>query len=40
MTSLYDNLSAFVRQCDIILVKGSRTAQLENVVQRLIKDFG
>ncbi len=38
--SLCDNLSAFVRQCDIILVKGSRTAQLENVVQRLIKDFG
>jgi len=40
MTSLCDNLSAFVRQWDIILVKGSRTAQLENVVQRLIKDFG
>jgi UDP-N-acetylmuramoyl-tripeptide--D-alanyl-D-alanine ligase len=38
--SLCDNLSAFVRQCDIILVKGSRTARLENVVQRLIKDFG
>lgn len=39
-TSLCDNLSAFVRQCDIILVKGSRTAQLENVVEQLIKDFG
>lgn len=39
-TSLCDNLEHFVRQCDIILVKGSRTARLENVVQRLIKDFG
>ena len=39
-TLLCDNLSAFVRQCDIILVKGSRTARLENAVQRLIKDFG
>jgi len=39
-TSLCDNLSAFVRPCDIILVKGSRTARLENVVQRLTKDFG
>ena len=39
-TSLCDNLSAFVRERDIILVKGSRTARLENVVQRLTKDFG
>ncbi|UCD48897.1 MAG: UDP-N-acetylmuramoyl-tripeptide--D-alanyl-D-alanine ligase [Phycisphaerales bacterium] len=38
--SLCDNLSAFVRPCDIILVKASRTARLEKVVQQLTKDFG
>ena len=35
MTGLCENLSAFLRDHDIILVKGSRTAQLENVVQQL-----
>ena len=36
--SLCDNLSALLREHDIILVKGSRTARLENVVQRLMKE--
>ena len=35
---LCDNLEKFVRPSDIILVKGSRTAQLEDVVQKLIKE--
>jgi len=33
-------LQEFVRKDDIILVKGSRTARLERVVQELIKDNG
>jgi len=40
MASLCDRLGHFVREYDIILVKGSRTARLESVVQKLIKDYG
>ncbi len=35
---LCENLSAFLRDHDIILVKGSRTAQLENVVESMMKN--
>ena len=38
--SLCDGLAHFVEEYDIILVKGSRTARLESVVQELIKDYG
>lgn len=38
--SLCDNLERIVTESDIILVKGSRAARLETVVQRLTKDFG
>lgn len=35
---LCDNLERLIRPSDIILIKGSRTAQLEDVVQKLIKE--
>ncbi len=38
--SLCDNLESFVTDYDLILVKGSRAARLETVVQELIKDYG
>lgn len=38
--SLCDNLESFVTEYDLILVKGSRAARLETVVQELIKDYG
>ena len=38
--SLCDKLERLVRDYDIILVKGSRTARLENVIAQLIKDYG
>ncbi len=38
--SLCDHMQDFLRQDDIILVKGSRTARLERVVQELIKHYG
>jgi UDP-N-acetylmuramoyl-tripeptide--D-alanyl-D-alanine ligase len=38
--SVCDHVQEFVREDDIILVKGSRTARLERVVQQLIKDNG
>jgi UDP-N-acetylmuramoyl-tripeptide--D-alanyl-D-alanine ligase len=37
--SLCDNLERFVTEYDIILVKGSRAARLETVVQGLIKEY-
>lgn len=37
---LCDNLEQFVTEGDIILVKGSRTARLETVVDKLKKDHG
>jgi UDP-N-acetylmuramoyl-tripeptide--D-alanyl-D-alanine ligase len=38
--SVCDHLREFLQQDDILLVKGSRTARLERVVQELIKDYG
>lgn len=38
--ALCDNLERLVREYDIILVKGSRAARLENVVQELTKGYG
>jgi UDP-N-acetylmuramoyl-tripeptide--D-alanyl-D-alanine ligase len=38
--SLCEHIQEFIREDDIILVKGSRTARLERVVQELIKDYG
>jgi UDP-N-acetylmuramoyl-tripeptide--D-alanyl-D-alanine ligase len=38
--SLCDSLRQLLKEDDIILVKGSRTARLEDVVQRLSKDYG
>jgi UDP-N-acetylmuramoyl-tripeptide--D-alanyl-D-alanine ligase len=38
--SLCDSLSQWLQEDDIVLVKGSRTARLEDVVERLIKDYG
>jgi UDP-N-acetylmuramoyl-tripeptide--D-alanyl-D-alanine ligase len=38
--SLCDSLGQWLREDDIVLVKGSRTARLEDVVERLTKDFG
>jgi len=35
-----DHLEEFLRKDDIILVKGSRTARLERVVEELVKDYG
>jgi len=35
-----DHVQEFLREDDIVLVKGSRTARLERVVERLIKDYG
>lgn len=40
VASLCDNLEHFINEHDIILVKGSRTARLENVLHELIKDYG
>lgn len=38
--SACNHLQEFIQQDDIILVKGSRTARLEQVVNELIKDYG
>lgn len=38
--ALCDNLERLIREYDIILVKGSRAARLENVVQELTKSHG
>jgi UDP-N-acetylmuramoyl-tripeptide--D-alanyl-D-alanine ligase len=38
--SVCERMQEFVQEDDIILVKGSRTARLERVVQELIKDYG
>ena len=38
--SLCRSLRQWLREDDIVLVKGSRTARLEDVVQRLAKDYG
>jgi UDP-N-acetylmuramoyl-tripeptide--D-alanyl-D-alanine ligase len=38
--SVCDHLQEFLKQDDILLIKGSRTARLERVVQELIKDYG
>jgi len=38
--SLCNHLQEFIQEDDIILVKGSRTARLEQVVDTLAKDFG
>jgi len=38
--SVCDNLESFVTEYDLILVKGSRAARLETVVQELTKDYG
>ncbi len=38
--SACDHLRELVRENDIVLVKGSRMARLERVVERLIKDYG
>ncbi len=38
--SACNHLQEFIQKDDIILVKGSRTARLEQVVETLIKDFG
>ncbi len=38
--SACDHLQEFIQRDDIILVKGSRTARLEQVVNELIKDYG
>jgi UDP-N-acetylmuramoyl-tripeptide--D-alanyl-D-alanine ligase len=35
-----DRMQEFVRPDDILLIKGSRTARLERVVERLMKDYG
>jgi UDP-N-acetylmuramoyl-tripeptide--D-alanyl-D-alanine ligase len=35
-----DHMQEFLRKDDIILVKGSRAARLEQVVEKLIKDHG
>ena len=37
--SLCDNLERIITEYDIILVKGSRAARLETVVQGLIKGY-
>ena len=36
---LCDNLQKFLQSDDIVLVKGSRTARLENVVEKLLSDW-
>jgi len=38
--SLCEHMQEFLREDDIILVKGSRTARLERLVQELTKDYG
>ena len=38
--STCEHVQEFLREDDIILVKGSRTARLERVVQQLVKDYG
>jgi UDP-N-acetylmuramoyl-tripeptide--D-alanyl-D-alanine ligase len=38
--SACDRLRDLIREDDIVLVKGSRMARLERVVERLIKDYG
>jgi len=38
--SACDRVQEFVKEDDIVLVKGSRTARLEQVVNRLIKGYG
>jgi UDP-N-acetylmuramoyl-tripeptide--D-alanyl-D-alanine ligase len=38
--SVCEHLQEFLKPDDILLVKGSRTARLERVVQELIKDYG
>ena len=38
--SACDRLRELIRENDIVLVKGSRMARLERVVERLIKDYG
>ena len=38
--SACDRLRDLIREDDIVLVKGSRTARLERVVERLIEDYG
>lgn len=38
--STCEHVQEFLREDDIILVKGSRTARLERVVHQLVKDYG
>jgi UDP-N-acetylmuramoyl-tripeptide--D-alanyl-D-alanine ligase len=38
--SVCNHMQEFLREDDIVLVKGSRTARLERVVEELIKDYG
>jgi UDP-N-acetylmuramoyl-tripeptide--D-alanyl-D-alanine ligase len=38
--SVCNHMKEFVKEDDIILVKGSRTARLERVVEKLVKDYG
>ena len=38
--SVCNHMQEFIREDDIVLVKGSRTARLERVVEELIKDYG
>jgi UDP-N-acetylmuramoyl-tripeptide--D-alanyl-D-alanine ligase len=38
--SVCNHMQEFLRKDDILLVKGSRTARLERVVEALVKDFG
>jgi UDP-N-acetylmuramoyl-tripeptide--D-alanyl-D-alanine ligase len=38
--SACDHMQEFVKEDDIVLVKGSRTVRLERVVNELIKDYG
>ena len=39
MDELCDNLQRFLQSDDIVLVKGSRTARMENVVEKLLNDW-
>lgn len=39
-TAVCEHIQEFIRPDDIVLVKGSRTARLERVVEKLIKDDG
>ncbi len=38
--SVCEHMKEFIKADDIILVKGSRTARLERVVEALVKDYG